>query len=527
MNCLQCKHDNPQGSRFCLRCGRAIELFCPECGHPLPPSAQFCSGCGHDVQKTNSPATDCSRPHSYTPPFLFQEILTTRSAIEGERKIVTVLFADVAHYTGISSRLEPEQVHEILNGCFKILMDEIHKYEGTINQFTGDGVMALFGAPLAHEDHAQRACYAALAIQQGLESYAERMRVDYGIEFHMRIGLNSGPVVVGVIGDDLRMDYTAVGDTTNLAFRVQGLAEAGTTCVSEETYRLTKGMFQFEALDKKRVKGKSEAVSVYKLLSLRPEVQRPRPGAERTIYSKMVGRDRQLEKLELQVLKAVNGQGSVVNIIGEAGIGKSRLVAELKGRETMKRVNLLEGRAISIGRNLSFHPIIDLLKQWMKIRENEDPEAAFDKLRRAVRSVAPEEAGDAVPFVATLMGIPLWGKYAERVRGLEGEALEKLILKSLRGLLVRAAERTTLVIIMEDLHWADTSSIELLESLFRLSETQRILFLNLFRPGFPETGERILKTLKERLPVYYLEMVLEPLDEQLSEALIGNMLAIW
>jgi class 3 adenylate cyclase len=447
--------------------------------------------------------------------------------IEGERKLVTVLFADVAHYTGISSRLEPEQVHGILSGCFKILMDEIHKYEGTVNQFTGDGVMALFGAPLAHEDHAIRACHAALAIQQALEPYTERMREDHGIEFQMRIGLNSGPVVVGGIGDNLRMDYTATGDTTNLAFRIQGLAEAGTTCVGEETYQLTRGMFHFEALDKRTVKGKAEAISVYKLLSPRSEAHRPRLGAERTIYSKMVGRDRELEKLELQVLKAVNGQGSVVNIVGEAGIGKSRLVAELKGRETVKRVNLLEGRAISIGRNLSFHPIIDLLKQWTGIREDDDPGAVFQKLQQAVRDLAPQEAGELVPFVATLMGISLWGKYAERVKGLEGEALERLILKSFRDLLIKAAERTALVIVMEDLHWADTSSLELLETLFRLAETQRILFLNVFRPGFPETGERIRKALKERLPVYHLEMVLEPLDERMCEALIGNMLTTW
>jgi predicted ATPase len=308
---------------------------------------------------------------------------------------------------------------------------------------------------------------------------------------------------------------------------VEGLAEAGTTCVSEETCRLTQGMFHFGTLGKKAVKGRAEAISVYKLLSPRPEAHRPRLGAERTIYSAMVGRDKELQKLELQVLKAINGQGSIVNIIGEAGIGKSRLVAELKGRETMKRVTLLEGRAISIGRNLSFHPIIDLLKQWMRIREDDDPWASFSKLQQTARNLAPDEASELVPFVATLMGIPLWGKYAERVKGLEGEALEKLILKSLRDLFLKATERAPLVIVMEDLHWADTSSLELLESLFRLAETQRILFLNLFRPGFPETGDRIRKTLKERLPVYHLEMVLEPLDERMSEALIGNMLSIW
>jgi predicted ATPase len=312
-----------------------------------------------------------------------------------------------------------------------------------------------------------------------------------------------------------------------MAARMEGLAEPGTTYVTEETFRLTKGLFQFQALGKKVVKGKEGPVSVYKVLSGKEDINRPRLGSERMIYSEMVGRDKELDKLQLQVMKAINGQGSVINIIGEAGIGKSRLVAELKKREVVQRVFLLEGRAISIGRNLSYYPIIDFLKQWARIRADDGEAAVLGKLEAAVRSLFPEEVGEVLPFVATLMGMKLGGRYAERVKGLEGEALEKLILKSLRDLLIRAAERTPLIIVMEDLHWADTSSIQLLESLFRLADTHRILFINLFRSGFLETGERILKTLKERLSVYHLEMVLEPLDESMSEALIGNMLNIW
>jgi predicted ATPase len=192
-----------------------------------------------------------------------------------------------------------------------------------------------------------------------------------------------------------------------------------------------------------------------------------------------------------------------------------------------QKVSLFEGRAISIGRNLSYYPIIDLLKQWARIRANDGEATALGKLEAAVRNLFPEEVGEVLPFVATLMGMNLWGRYAERVKNIEGEGLEKLILKNVRELLIRATERTPLVIVIEDLHWADTSSLDLLESLYRLAETRRILFINLFRPGFPETGERILKTLKEQLSVYYLEMTLEPLDERMSEALIGNMLTIW
>ena len=244
------------------------------------------------------------------------------------------------------------------------------------------------------------------------------------------------------------------------------------------------------------------------------------------IYSEMVGRDCELHRAELQVMKAVNGEGSVVNIIGEAGIGKSRLVAELKNRDVIKKGVILEGRSISIGRNLSFHPIISLLKHWARIREDDDEAAAFGKLENALSKVCPEDLIEILPFIATLMGMKLTGRYAEIIEGIEGEALQKNILKAMKDILTRATELTPLVIVMEDLHWADTSSIELLESLFRLSENRRIVFVNVFRPDHRDTGDRIVETLKERPSTYYLEITLEPLDKQDTETLINNMLNV-
>ena len=218
MKCPKCQGDNRDGVKFCEECGAPMEIKCPSCGALVPLGKKFCGECGNALEKPIvAPPIEYSQPQSYTPKFLAAKILTTRCSIEGERKLVTVLFADVANYTSISEKLDPEEVQQIMDGCFKILMDEIHRYEGTINQFTGDGVMALFGAPIAHEDHAQRACYAALSIQKAIGQYGEKLKKDRGVEFKMRIGLNSGPVIVGSIGDDLRMDYTAVGDTTNLA----------------------------------------------------------------------------------------------------------------------------------------------------------------------------------------------------------------------------------------------------------------------------------------------------------------------
>jgi class 3 adenylate cyclase/tetratricopeptide (TPR) repeat protein len=501
-------------------------MKCPKCQFENPKGAKFCNECGHDLRgPIEAPPIDYSKPKSYTPKSLADKILTIRSSIEGERKLVTVLFADVANFTPMAEKLDPEEVHQIMDGCFRILMDEIHRYEGTINQFAGDGVMALFGAPVAHEDHAQRACYAALSIQKAMIEYSENVKRESGVDFKIRVGLNSGLVVVGSIGDDLRMDYTADGDTTNLASRMESMAEPETVYVTDETFKLTKGLFEFKALGEKKVKGKDKPVCVYKVLSAK-DVYRPRLGQERQIYSEMVGRAIELNRLELQVLKLINGEGSVVNIIGEAGIGKSRLVAELKRRDTMKQVALLEGKAFSIGRNLSFHPIVDLLKQWVGIKQDDSESAVFNKLETAIGRICPEDVAEIFPFVATLMGIRLSGNYAQRVQGIEGEALENLIQKNVRQLLIKASGLAHLVIVIEDLHWADISSIELLESLVRLVETHKILFVNVFRPGYKETADRIVETLKQNLPDHCIKLMLQPLDEKMSETLIDNILNI-
>ena len=244
MKCPKCECDNREGVKFCEECGAEIESFCPNCAAKIPAGKKFCGDCGHDLRKpVEASLIDYSEPQTYTPKPLADKILTTRSSIEGERKLVTVLFADVANYTSISEKLDPEEVHQIMDGCFRILMDEIHRCEGTINQFTGDGVMALFGAPVAHEDHAQRACHAALAIQKAIGGYGEKIRSDCGVDFKMRMGLNSGPVIVGAIGDDLRMDYTAVGDTTNLASRMETMAAPGTVLRLREYPSADPGLF--------------------------------------------------------------------------------------------------------------------------------------------------------------------------------------------------------------------------------------------------------------------------------------------
>ena len=241
----------------------------------------------------------------------------------------------------------------------------------------------------------------------------------------------------------------------------------------------------------------------------------------------MVGRDQELARLELQILKAVNGEGSVVNVIGEAGIGKSRLLAELKKRDVVKRVSFLEGRAISMGKNLSFHPVIDLFKNWALIREDDPESVALSKLETAIRRVSSEEADEILPFVATMMGMKLSGKHADRVKDIAGESLEKLIFKNVRDLLARSTEMIPVVIVMEDLHWADMSSLLVLDSVYRLALTQKVVFINVFRPGYWGSDDATVETLKKRIPdLSVVDIVVRPLDQENSEALINNMLNI-
>lgn len=494
MECPNCQFDNADGMNFCGKCG-----------YKLSPSSKI-------SRKEPSFDEKLAKIQKYLPKGLTEKILSQRDRIEGERKQVTVMFCDMVGFTPLVDKIGPADAYGLMDKVYEILIRQVHELEGTVNEMTGDGIMALFGAPIAIEDAPQRALWSAESIHREIAHFSDQNKKIGPLR--MRIGINTGPVVVGTLGKDLRVEFKAVGDTVNLASRMEGLAEPGTTYVTEETFRLTKDLFRFKAIGKKTIKGKKGIIPVYQLYSAKEDIYRPRLGSERVIYSKMVGRDNELNKVELQLMKVINGEGSIVNIIGEAGIGKSRLVAELKRRDVMQRVIHVEGRAISMGKNLSFHPFIDLLRQWAHIGKDDESGAAVGKIEAIVRSLCPDDVTEIVPFLAILMGMKLSGRYAQRVKGIEGEALEKLIRKNVRVLFTRASEKTPLVIIMEDLHWADTSSIELLESLLRLTGTQRILFINAFRPGFQETGERIIKTIREKLSVYYVELILKPLNEK-------------
>ena len=494
-----------------------MTMKCPACGYDNPEGANFCNHCGHklthaspDDAHSSSFDEKLQKLQRYLPQGITQKIISQHEKLEGERRQVTVLFCDMEGFTPLVDGLETESAYQIMDKIYEILIHSVHEFEGTVNEMTGDGIMALFGAPVAQEDAPQRALWAALAIHRNMERFNDQDSSTAPIK--MRIGIHTGPVIVGTLGNEQRVEFKAVGDTVNLASRLEQMADPGATFITEETFKQTRRIFRFKVIGKKTVKGKKNPIRVYKVLSAKKDILHSRMGAERLVYSKMVGRHQQLDHLELQLMNVINGQGSVISIIGEAGIGKSRLVAEMKKSAVMKRIFLLEGRAVSIGRHLSFHPIIDLLKQWAQIHHDDRDAVAYGKLKIALKRIFPDEFSKRLPFVAALMGVKLYDEEAAAVEGIEGEALEKLIIENVRELLIRTSELTPLVVLTEDLHWFDTSSIELLESLFDLAQHQRIIFLNIFRPGYKETGERIVASINEKSSAYHVDLPLQPLD---------------
>ena len=479
-------------------------MDCPGCARSNRSDARFCDGCGRAL----APGRGTRDVGAYTPRHLAEKILTQRSALEGERKQVTVLFVDVKSSLELAEEVDAEEWHRILDRFFHILSDGVHRFEGTVNQYTGDGIMALFGAPIAHEDHAQRACYAALHLARELRRYAQRLRREGGLDFHVRIGMNSGEVVVGRIGDDLRMDYTAQGHTVGLAARLEKLAEPGRAYLSEHTAALVSGYFDLEDLGEFKLRGISQAIRAFALeglgaLRTRFDVARQRG------FSPFVGRRQELERLDAALERAAAGEGGAIAIVGDAGVGKSRLAFEFLQRCRERGVPVASCYGVSHGKAIPLLPVLEFLRDALEIRDEDDALRARRKIAGTLL-LADREIADDLPLIFDLLGV---ADPAEPGPLIEGEGRERRVFAILRRVVQARSARGPSVVLFEDLQWFDTASQDFLAQLVReLSGTGTLLLLT-YRPEF-HSG----------LAAEPARVSLGPLGPEASEQLLGDLL---
>ena len=451
-------------------------------------------------------------PLTYTPPHLAEKILASRAALEGERKQVTVLFADIKGSTELIEGLDPEEARRLLDPALHIMMEAVHRYEGTVNQVLGDGIMALFGAPVAHEDHAVRACYAALAMQAAMRQYTEEVRQSHGLELQIRVGLNSGAVVVRAIGNDLHMDYSAVGQTTHLAARMEQLATPGSIRLTAATLRLAEGLVQVNALGRFPVKGLADPVEVLELVGASAIRRRLQASAVLGL-TRFVGRQQELAGLQQALERAGAGHGQVAAIVGEPGVGKSRLVYEFVHSHRVQGWLALESASVSYGKATPYFPVIDLLKRYGHIEDHDDTRTIRAKVTGQVLTL-DETLQDAIPaLLALLDALPEDHPFLQ----LDPPQRRQRTLDALKRMLLRESQIQPLLLVFEDLHWIDSETQTLLNSLVESLPTAQLLLLVNYRPEYQHGwGSK----------TYYTQLRLDPLPpvsaDELLQALLGT-----
>ena len=485
--------------------------LCSGCGAENRAGAVFCDQCGTRLAAGAAPRF--GSPQLYTPKHLVERIVTSPVPLEGERKLVTILFADLKGSMELLADRDPEEARMILDPVLEHMVEAVHRFEGFVNQVMGDGIMALFGAPLAHEDHAVRACYAALRMQDSIRRYAETIRRSHAAVVRIRVGLNSGEVVVRALGSDLRLDYTAVGQSTHLAARMEQVAEPGTVILAPATLALAGDYVTVKPLGPIQIKGLTEPVDVYELTGAAPSRTRLQAAAARRGLTRFVGRDVELETLRRASAKAADGQGQVAAIVGEAGVGKSRLVHEFSRSPALQKWLMLESAAVSYGKATSYSPVVALLTRYFKIDERDDVRASREKITGKVlaldRSLEP-----TLPALLTLLDVPVQDSDWHM---LDPAERRQRTLDGIKALWCREASEQPLLLIVEDLHWVDSETQALLDNLVAVLESARVLVAVNYRPEYRHTWGK---------QPYYTEIRVDPLaaasSDQVLTALLGS-----
>lgn len=523
MRCTKCGFDNPAQGRFCEECGHALARICPKCGQESGATAKFCGACGASLTapgtsppSVSEPATTGIAPVLYTPAHLAERILAERAAMEargqdaGERKTITALFADMAGSTAMIQDLDPEEARELIDPVVAIMMEAVHHYEGYVAKSLGDGILALFGAPIAHEDHPLRAMYAALRMQEAMRLHGDRIRLEKGIPLQIRVGIHTGEVVVRSIRkDDLRTDYDPVGHTIHIASRMEGMATPSSVLVSESTYKLTEGYFVFKALGATNVKGIRDPLSVYELLGLGTLRTRLQVSAYRGL-ARFVGRERELECLHEALVSAKAKHGRIVGVVGEAGVGKSRLFHEFKSR-AQQGCMVLETFSVSHGKAFPYLPLIDLLRNYFQIVTSDDERLYREKVTGRLLTL-DRTLEDQLPYLLYLLGIR---EPSSALPMMDARLRRQRTFEAIVRLLVRESHNQPVMLLFDDLQWLDRETEAFIDTLAEHVPGASMLLLVNYRPEYVHDWKH---------QPCYIQLHLEPLGQTEAQGLLTTLL---
>ena len=524
MNCPQCGGENPDGARFCMACGNSMFASCPECGTELPAQARFCFSCGHQLGEI-VPDPARARLEQYIPRALLTKLEAARTGggTQGERRVVTMLFCDVTGSTAAAEKLDPEDWAQIMNGAFEYLIAPVYRYEGTLARLMGDAILAFFGAPIAHEDDPQRAVLAGLEIVEAIGPYRDQVKEQWGLDFQVRVGINTGLVVMGEVGSDLRVEYTAMGDAINIAARMEQAAQPGTVQIAADTQRLIEPLFDFEDLGLTEVRGKTEPVQAFRVAGPKPVPGRLR-GIE-GLSAPLIGRDNEIGVMR-QVLKRLSqGSGGIVCLIGEAGIGKTRLLDELHAeweKIAGGEAPWVVSRGVSYDTARPYGLMMQRVSQIYGVEEHDSLELVREKVAIKPMGFPPQGQGLVVRTMEASLAVGIDSDGPQ----LKGEALQRELHDACQSMWRAAATFAPTVMVLDDLHWADPASVELMIEMFSLVDEVPLLLLCSFRPERQSPAWGVKQAAETDYPHRYTEIALSPLSEQDSGVLFANLFNI-